>query len=274
MPKVIKIHSENDVFQNIETLKRNREKRNKLKQFLIEGVRNINNALEYNWKINSFVYSSDKKLSGWASDILKGSKAETHYELPFKLLQKLSSKEDTSEILATVEIPKDDLHRIPLQNDFLVVVFDRPASPGNLGTLIRSSDALGANGLVITGHAVDVYDPETVSATTGSLFSVPVIRLPSQKELLVWVEKVKEVLNEVQIIGTDEKGSKSAAGHDFKKPTILLVGNETSGLSAAYKEMCDEMVKIPMHGSASSLNVACASSIILYEIDRQRRVVK
>lgn len=270
MPKVINIYSENDKFQNIETLRRNREKRNKLNEFVFEGVRNINNALEFRWKINSFIYSPQKKLSNWAQDILKKSQAKYHYQLPLNLLQKLSTKEETSELLAMAEIPKDDLKRIPLAKDFLVIVFDRPASPGNLGTIIRSSDAFGVGGLVITGHAVDLYDPETISATTGSLFSLPSVRLPSHKELIPWVQNVKAKFGNLQIIGTDERGSKLLAEQDFTGPTIVLVGNETSGLSAAYKELCDAIVKIPMAGSASSLNVASATSIVLYEINRQR----
>lgn len=271
MPKIIKIHTENDKFQNIETLRRNRDKRNKLGQFFVEGVRNINHALKYDWQINSFIYATDKELSNWAKDIIKKSKAEIHYELPFKLLSKLSGKEETSELLATVNIPKDDLIRIPVSDNPLIVVFDRPSSPGNLGTIIRSCDALGVDGLVITGHAVDVYDPETISATTGSLFSVPVVRLPSQKELMPWVKSLKKQYPQLELVGTDEKGKATIDKHNFTKPTLLLVGNETWGLSQAYQELCDTMVNIPMSGSASSLNVSCASSIVLYEIARQRR---
>jgi TrmH family RNA methyltransferase len=143
IPKITKIHVENDTFQNIETLRRNRDKRNKLKQFFVEGVRNINHALEFGWKIHAFLYAPERKLSSWAVGILESSMVEVHYELPLKLLQKLSSKENASELLAVVEILEDDLGRIPLKKDLLVVVFDRPSSPGNLGTLIRSCDALG-----------------------------------------------------------------------------------------------------------------------------------
>jgi TrmH family RNA methyltransferase len=270
MPKVIKIHSENDIFQNIETLRRNREKRNKLGEFLVEGVRNINNALAYKWDVHSFIYSLEKSLSNWAKDILKKSEALVHYELPLKLMSKLSGKEDTSELLATIRIPKDDLSRITVNDNPIIVVFDRPASPGNLGSIIRSCDAMGVSGLVITGHAVDLYDPETVSASTGSVFSLPAVRLPSQKELKPWLDKICKQYKNLQIIGTDEKGSTYIAEHDFTKPTVLLIGNETWGLSVAYKELCDGMVKIPMVGSASSLNVASAASIVLYEINRQR----
>lgn len=270
MAKTIKIYSENDVFQNIEKLRRSREKRNRLNEFFFEGVRNINNALKYKWTINSFIYSPEKKLSGWAKDILKSGTAKVHYELPLNLLKKLSNKEETSELLAVAQVPNDNVQRIPTPNDFLLVVFDRPASPGNLGTLIRSSDALGVHGLVITGHAVDVYDAETISATTGSLFALPIVRLDSHKELADFISVIKKKLPDLQIVGTDEKGAEQINDHDFNKPTILLVGNETWGLSAAYKELCDFMVKIPMAGSASSLNVSCASSIALYEISRQR----
>jgi 23S rRNA (uridine2479-2'-O)-methyltransferase len=192
MPKLIKIYSENDIFQNIEKLRRSRDKRNKLGEFFFEGVRNINNAVKYGWKINYFIYSTEKDLSGWATDILKNSKAEIHYELPIALMKKLSTKEETSELLAVAEIPKDDLKKIKVDEKFLCVVFDRPASPGNLGTLIRSCDAFGVDGLIITGHAVDVYNQETISASTGSLFSLPIVRLPSHKELLSWIEEMRK----------------------------------------------------------------------------------
>jgi len=267
--KVIKITKENAEFQILNALKTNREKRNKL-GFLFEGVRNINNAIKYGWKINSFLYSSEKGLSHWASDILKNSKAETHYDFSLKLLEILSNKEETSELLAIAEIPKDDFKKIAIKENPLIVIFDRPSSPGNLGTIIRACDALGVDGLVITGHAVDVYDPETISATTGSLFSLPIVRVQSQKELMEWIEEMKNKYPSLEIIGTDEKGTETIYEHDFKNPTILLAGNEKAGLSAGYKEMADTMVKIPMQGSASSLNVAVATSIILAEVNRQR----
>ena len=82
--------------------------------------------------------------------------------------------------------------------------------------------------------------------------------------------RVQEKFNNLQIVGTDERGDSNLDDYNFDKPTILLVGNETWGLSVAYKELCDAMIKIPMSGSASSLNVSCASSIMLYEIFRQR----
>lgn len=269
--KILRITKENAAFQILNALKTNREKRNH-EGFLFEGVRNINNALTYSWKIKAFFYSSEKGLSDWAKDILKNSKAETHYDLSVELLNKLSNKEEASELLALGEMPEDNLERIRLRENPLVVIFDRPSSPGNLGTIIRSCDALGADGLIITGHSVDVYDPETISATTGSLFSLPIVRVQAQKDLEGWIETLREKYPTLQVVATDEKGSETIYEHDFKIPTVLLAGNEKWGLSAAYKELADSMVNIPMQGSASSLNVAVATSIVLSEVNRQRTV--
>jgi TrmH family RNA methyltransferase len=270
-PKVVRIYSENNDFQYIETLRRKREKRQKQKEFFIEGVRPINQAIKYRWTIDAFVYAREKGLSDWARNILTNTPTKTHYEVPPPLLEKLSNKAETSELMALVAMPEDNLSRVPIDEDLLVVIFDRPASPGNLGTIIRSCDALKATGMIITGHAVDLYDPETISATTGSFFALPVVRMPSHKELLPWFEMVTNKLGAVQIVGSSEKAGQEISAHDFTVPTILLVGNETWGLSASYQDLCDKTVTIPIYGSASSLNVACATSIILYEIDRQRR---
>jgi TrmH family RNA methyltransferase len=273
-PQLVKIYSENNHFQHVETLRRNREKRQKHREFFVEGVRAINQALAYDWQINAFLYSTERRLSGWAQDVLARSQARTHFELPLALLEKLSSKTDASELLAVVAMPEDDLGRIPVHKQLLVVVFDRPASPGNLGTIIRSCDALNVDGLVITGHAVDLYDPETISATTGSFFALPTVRLPSQRELEPWLAAIRQTIGLFQIVGSSAKADVDIAAHDFRQPTVLLIGNETWGLSAGYKALCDQLVTIPIAGSATSLNVASAASIMLYEIDRQRRSIR
>ncbi|GIP35348.1 TrmH family RNA methyltransferase [Paenibacillus sp. J2TS4] len=269
MPTIVDIYSENNDYQKFEVLKRKRNKRHKYNEFFVEGVRNINEAINNNWEINGFVYSKHKKLSSWGANIIANSNAKFHYELHGELMGKLSDKEETSELIAIASIPEDDISRIQVQEPMLVVVFDRPSSRGNLGTIIRSCDALGAQGLIITGHAVDLYDPETIRASMGSLFNLPTIRISSPLEIQRWVLSLRETFD-VQIVGTSARGKKELYYADFSKPTILLIGNETDGLCHKYKEMCDSTVRIPIGGSASSMNVACATSIILYEINRQR----
>ncbi|MFA6073180.1 MAG: TrmH family RNA methyltransferase [Candidatus Woesearchaeota archaeon] len=270
MPKIITIYSENNDFQHLEVLKRNREKRTKFGEFFVEGVKPIELLIKNNWQILSFAYSKEG-LSDWAKKILACSNAETHFELPLDLMHKLSDKEEISELIAIVKIPPDDLSRIKTKKELLIVVFDRASSPGNLGTIIRSCDSLGADGLIVTGHSVDVYDSKTIRASLGTLFSLTVIRLPSDKEVLQYIKNLEENIGTIQIVGSTIKTQTEIYNCDFKKPTVLLIGNETHGLSSNYKSMSSILVKIPMQGSASSLNVANATSIILYEIQRQRK---
>lgn len=271
MPRTIPIRSENADFQHIEALRRNRHKRARSGEFLVEGVRNVNAALAKGWTVRALVFAADRTPSRWAAEVLAHPGVETHYALPGPLLDQLAERHEGSELLALVRIPPDDPARIPPVPGLRAVVFDRPASPGNLGSLIRSADALGAQGLIVLGHAADLYDPETVRAATGSLFALPCLRLAGPQELAAWLSQLRAALGPVQLVGADERGSVEAAHHDFTAPTVLLLGNETRGLSHALLSLCDATVRIPMTGSASSLNVAAAGTALLYEMDRQRR---
>lgn len=237
----------------------------------MEGVRSISQAISHHGEIHALVYSRDKRLSDWAEGVIAGTGVKDHYILSLPLMAKLSQKEDTSELMVIAGMPEDSLSRIPVRDNLLVVVLDRPTSPGNLGTTIRSCDALRVDGLIMTGHSVDLYEPETIRATTGSFFSLPTVRLPSYQDMLPWICGLKQRLPGLRLVGTSAKADIPIENYDFSRPTILLVGNETRGLGENLRASCDAMVTIPMYGSATSLNVACAASIILYEVDRQRR---
>lgn len=272
-PKIKKIYSENNDFQHLEVIKKNREKRNQYKEFFFEGVKSIERAIQFKWDIIAYGYSSERKLSDWAKNILSNSTAKIHYDLPLSLMDKLSDKEECSELIAIAAIPSNNLSRINTHENMLVAVFDRPSSYGNLGTIIRSCDSFNVDGLIITGHGVDLFDPQTIRSTMGSFFTLPVVKLESHVELYQWFSEIKKSYIDLQLIGTSAKADTIITDQDLIKPTILIVGNETDGLSRNYKTLCDKLVKIPIYGSATSLNVACATSIMLYEVDRQRRQV-
>jgi tRNA G18 (ribose-2'-O)-methylase SpoU len=271
-PRVIKVRSENNHFQHVEVLKRNRAKRQRYGEFFVEGVTPLNRAIEHGWEMQTLVYSTEKRLSKWAREVIDRSTAEMHLDLSPALMDKLSDKEDHSELLAVFKMAPDDLSRIEVTRDLLVVAFDRPSNHGNLGTAIRSCDAFGVGGLIVTGHAVDLYDTRTIRASVGSVFAVPVVRLPSHSELAVWLETLRSEFA-VQVVGTSAKAKQDILDADLSRPTLLAIGNETIGLSRSYRDLCDEMYRIPMYGSTTSLNVACAASILLYEADRQRRTL-
>jgi TrmH family RNA methyltransferase len=252
-------------------LRRNRNKRHRYGEFVVEGVRAINGALAAGWTVRSFAYPRDRQLSRWATDILDASTADSHLAVAPALFDTISEKEESSELLAVVATRPDSIDRIPVRAGMLVVVVDRPGSPGNLGTLIRSCDAFGADGVIVSGHGVDLYDPATIRASVGSFFAVPSIALPSHREVGEWVSGLRQSYPGLTLVGTSARASSDLRDFAWGTEVVLLVGNETTGLSHAYREMCDDVVRIPMRGTATSLNAAVATSIVLYEVDTHRR---
>ena len=268
-PPVLRVTTRNAAFQQWQALLSNRVKRQRAGEFIIQGVRPITLAVEHHWPIRVLIYDVSRPLSRWASDMLAASGARQVAMAP-ELLSELGEKDSGApEMVAVAAIPPDDFSRIRQTPDLLAVAFDRPASPGNIGTLIRSSDAFGAQGLIVTGHAADPYDPKSVRASTGSLLAVPVVRTASHAEVSGWART-----RGATIIGTDEKGEADIAGIDLTGPAVLVIGNETTGLSAAWRQACDVIARIPITGAASSLNAAGAATVVLYEAARQRRSLR
>lgn len=271
-PRTVHIRTRSDDFQLIETLERNRKKRAQCRLFVVEGVRPINLMHENGWTVDSYVFSADSEHSKWVKEILSRSAAKRHYSLSNELMTEISDKDETSELLAIVEMGGRDegLDSIPNGEPPLIVIADRPASPGNLGTLIRSCDALGADGLAVFGHAADIFDPRTIRASTGSLFRLPVVSVESPRALQRWLVGLREREPSLQVVGSSASGPTNAANRNWTVPTVLMVGSERAGLSRSLTAMCDAIVSIPITGAASSLNVASAASILLYEVSRQR----
>jgi tRNA G18 (ribose-2'-O)-methylase SpoU len=269
--RTLLVTTRNSAYQVLESLRSNRQKRHRTRTFLLEGVQPITRALTHGWTFEAVIHARETRLSAWAADVVARCHAPVRYELTGDLLAGLSGKSDTSELLAVVRMSDDDVARIRVGADLLAVVADSPASPGNLGTLVRSCDALGVHGVIVTGHAADVYDSATITASRGSLFALPVVRLDSPAAVERWVRGVRRTVRQCAVAGADERGSTVLEAHDFTAATVLVLGNEARGLGSAYREMCDVLVRIPMSGSARSLNVSVAASIVLYEASRQRR---
>lgn len=270
-PALLRISTRNARFQQWQALLTNRGKRNRAGEFLVQGVRAITLAVEHGWPIHALLYRDDLSLSAWADGLLHTAGGVRAAMSP-DLLRELGDKTDgVPELLAVVGLPADDLDRIDVGPEFLGIVFDRPSSPGNIGTLVRSTDAFGGSGVLVTGHAADVYDPKSVRASTGSMFALPVVRADSPREVVDWLRASTVDNRRVRVVGTDETGSIDIDAADLTGPTLLVIGNETAGMSASWREVCDEVVRIPIGGAASSLNAANAATVVLYEAARQRR---
>ena len=269
------ITTRNARFQEWQALLGNRRKRQRSGEFIAHGVRPVTLAVRHGWPIRALIYPDGRPLSAWAESILAEGRPGQRVAMAGDLLRELGEKTDEiPELIAVVAMPADDYTRIPVRADFLGVALDRPSSPGNMGTVVRSADAFGASGVVVTGHSADPYDPKAVRASTGSLFAVPVVRDGSPAGVLAWVRAQHRAGVPVTVLGTDEKADVDVADHDLTGPTLIVVGNETSGLSEAWRTACDRIARIPITGSASSLNAASAATVLLYEAARQRHAAR
>lgn len=275
MMRTEKVFTKNATYQKFEVLISNRNKRFKYQEFLVEGVRNINEAIRKGWNIKSFLYANEKKLSDWAKGIIHSTATEINYELSEVLLKELSGKDDTSEIIAMIGMRSDDLSAISFSKNPLIALFDRPSNKGNLGTIIRSCDALGVECLMITGHAVDLYDPDVVVSSMGSFFNMQVVRVPENQKVLDFITRMKKQYPTFQTIGTTAHKEHPLFELNLTGPTLFMIGNETEGLCNTFKDCCDILATIPMAESsyASSFNVGCAATVMFYEAFKQRDYV-
>ena len=278
--RYIKIKNENNDWQYFEALKKNRNKRHSSGEFFVEGVRNINECLKHNWEVRSVIFSEEQKISDWAKNIIKnlGGKADI-YSLKKDLLEKLSDKQDkdeAAEIIFTVKTRRQNLAALSLSKDSVILIFDRPSNKGNLGAVIRSCDAFGVECLILAGHSVDMYDSEVLRAATGSFFKQKIIAEPSFNNIADWVRGQKNIFGGLKVFGTSEKGERILEPGCFERaaPAIIILGNETMGMSENFCGISDCLLRIRMSGksSASSLNAACAASIILHDVYRAKHV--
>ncbi len=265
------IYSKDSTYQKFIVLNTNRNKRYRYNEFLVEGVRSLKEAVTNGWKIKNFIYNKDN-LSDWAREMIRSVKTEVNFVLTEELLQELSGKNDCSELMAIIEMREDRIENVKLSKKPFIVLFDRPSNKGNLGTIIRSCDALGADMLILTGHSVDLYDPSVVISSMGSFFNLPVIRIYDNNILYASIDEWKKQYSEFIVIGTTAHKMKPIYSMDLTKPLLLMIGNETMGLNKEFKEYCDVLCTIPMSEKsyASSFNVSCAASIMMYEITKQR----
>ena len=246
MTETVRVTARDARFQHWQTLLTNRTKRHRAGEFVVQGVRAIDLAVARGWTVTTWLHAVGGPRSAWATALLDRVPADRAELLP-ELLAELGEKDDdVPELVAVVAIPTDDLTRLRVGPSFLGVVFDRPSSPGNVGTLLRSLDAFGGDGMVVTGHATDAYDPRSVRASTGSLFAVPTVRIGSHREVLAWVEAIRAGGVPLTVLGTDETGEVDLDAADLTGPTLLVVGNETTGMSAGWRDACDAIVRIPI----------------------------
>jgi TrmH family RNA methyltransferase len=232
--------------------------------FVVEGLRAVFSAVEARAPIDTIFYSSALLTSVVAEKMLDEQRAHgaNCVELSAAVFRSVSERENPMGLGAIVREVWTELADLEVRPDDVLVALVDVSDPGNLGTVIRTMDASGASGLILVGQTVDPFHPTAVRASTGTLFGVDVSRAPDLDTLWRWSAE-----RGLHIVATSARAKHSYLKADYQLPTLLLFGSEREGLS---DEVAEKSVRIPMHGSASSLNLAVAAALLLYELRRPR----
>lgn len=235
--------------------------------YLIEGVHLILEAAASGAELECIVFDEER---GIPAELRAGAGALVSCEwiaAAPPILAKCTGTSTPPPIFAVVAKRSDSPEPL-YDSQALVVVLDGVSDPGNVGTIIRSADAVGASAVVLGAGCADLYNPKTVRSTMGSLFHLPVLHA-DLRELLPEGKR-----RGMRLFGTSLQAEHSCYGCDWTGPTWLIMGNESKGLSPEAEQLVDETVRIPMRGKAESLNVAMATTVLLYEALRQREINK
>lgn len=249
-----------------------RKHRQREGRFLVEGIRVVEEALDAGAPVESLVYAPELLVSDRARALVEQVNPERHLVLSGRVFHTLSDRDTPQGIAAVVRIEDHPLATITASGEMLVIVAHQLRDPGNLGSIIRTADAAGATGVVVVEPSVDLYDPQTVRATMGSLFALPVVRLTDESALTAWCAELRACGLPLLVVASSSHGPQPHFDVDYRCPTVIIVGNERHGLPESMRGAADVVVRLPMVGRATSLNVSAATAALVYEVIRQRRL--
>ncbi len=251
--------SQNKFFKEVKSLSQKKFV-DKLNRFIIEGEKFIFDNLE-NLNILYFIISENYYNE---KGMLKVD-ADVHI-LKTSLFEEIISTVNSQGIIAICEKFNYNINGLIEGDKSFVVICENIQDPGNLGTIIRTAECAGADFVVTTKGSVSLYNSKTIRSTAGAVFNIPIVEGIEQNRL---VSILKE--NKIKILGTHLRSNKFYYETNLKEDIAIVIGNEGSGMSEEFTQVCDELLKIPIMGKSESLNAAIASSIILYDVVRQRK---
>ena len=243
-------------------LKKFRDQQN---AFMAEGLKLVIDALDLGWQIKTLVFAKAGRGNAAVEKVAARTVAAggTVLEVSEKVLVAITRRDNPQMVVGVFSQRFLALRDIRADNGDVWVALDRVRDPGNLGTVIRTVDAVGAKGVILVGDTTDPFSVETVRATMGSIFAVPVARATTEG-FLAWRGGFSGL-----VAGTHLKGAVDYRSVDFSRgPVLLMMGNEQQGLPESLAASCDRLLRIPQAGRADSLNLAVATGIMLFEIRR------
>lgn len=234
---------------------RKKSERDKSGLFLVEGQAEFAKLLGAGWGYEHLFI---------CPELAPKMNLESQIECTPEVFDKISYRENPDGVLAIVRQKKKSLKN--LEEGTLYIIAESIEKPGNLGTILRTADAVGVDGLIVCDSCTDIYNPNVVRASLGTLFTVPIVEA-TNRETLKWLQK-----NNVQTVAAMPEASKNYTEINFSKSSAIVVGAEHQGLSPFWEEGSSTKVHLPMRGSADSLNVSVATAVLLYEALRQREL--
>lgn len=243
-----------------------RRSREKTGLFLIEGFRELSRACHSGHPIESVFYCRSLFLGINEETLLREcrDKGAALFSCTEEIFKELSYRDRPDGLIAIALKQNPTLDIFPLKECPLYVVAEAIEKPGNLGTILRSADGVGADGVIVCDRCTDIHNPNVVRASVGTLFTIPVVEAEGE-EVFEWLKK-----RGVHIVAATPHAENDYTSVDFTGPLAIVVGTEQHGLSERWMQNADIKVKIPMKGVADSLNVATATTLLLYEVLRQR----
>jgi TrmH family RNA methyltransferase len=245
---------------------RDRRPRDEAGVFLVEGYREVRRALEKQVAVSEVYFSPEWFLGENEPALLAEAEAAGAqlFELSKEAFAKVAYRERPDGLLAVAPQWKRTLEELALKAEPLLLVVEAIEKPGNLGTILRSADAAGCDAVIVCDPVTDIFNPNVVRASTGVLFSVPLV-VGESARVLAWLREKK-----IYTVATTPAAEKIYSAADLRGPLAIVMGSEQYGLSEFWLKNADLLVRIPMAGQADSLNVAMATIITLFEAVRQR----
>ena len=254
----------NPIIKDIKALSL-KKARDESKTFLAEGLKLVIDALDRGWTIRTLVYAKAGKGKPLVEKVAARTVAAGGLvlEVSEKVMSSITRRENPQMVAAVFEQRWTPLKEIQPKGTETWIALDRVRDPGNLGTIIRTADAAGAAGVILVGDCTDPFSMETVRATMGSMFALPLVKT-SPVDFLKWKKSV-----DARLVATHLAGAVDYRTIDYKsKPVILMMGNEQSGLPDELAQAADKLARIPQVGMADSLNLAVATGVMLFEVRR------
>lgn len=270
--KIKSISSEsNAIIKHIKSL-RFRKQRTKNRQFVIEGVRIVEECSKHGGHIEYIVYSEGLHNVQGGTNLLNKlfKRGYAIYEIPAPLFNKIAATESPQGIMAVVNMKNITLEDLELKGDrgLFFVILDRVQDPGNMGTVIRTSEGANIDAVIITGGSVDPYNDKVLRATMGAIFYLPIIQCKDD----TWMEYLRE--KNVKLIASDLDADKTYVDIDYSGNIGIIIGNEANGIDEKILCKVDEKVIIPILGNIESLNAAIAAGILIYKAVEKRNLGK